>query len=233
MMSQYLFLRQYSITSSEDDDNILNNRCPEYAMKWLNVNDYYWPSGHDYFIGNGKNIKDNYELRYILSKKLSKGTLPKKLVFCDLDGVLTDFEKGILNKFNKKPYELKSGLMWGVINKSNTFFETLTWMPKGRQLWEQIRKYDPIILTGVPNSASAAEQKHRWCARELGPDIDVITCFSKDKPKYCIPNSILIDDRTDNLNAWNKKGGLFLVYEEDLLDEIVDRIEKYMEADDI
>lgn len=234
-------LRQYSITGRADADNVRNGRCPTYALSWdYEMHQHHWPLGHNYFMGNGQDITDNLELRQILSEKLNRGTLPRKIVFCDLDGVLANFEQGVFNKFKKLPDELKPGLMWGVINKSNTFFDALPWMPRGRQLWEAIKQYDPIILTGIPNGltpkarsdcVSAAEQKRRWCARELGPDYHVITCSTKDKPKYCISGSLLIDDRTDNLNAWNKMGGKFILYDEEHLESIIERIHKNMKID--
>lgn len=226
-------LRQYSISNDIDSDNIENQRCPDYALNWNHEsNQRHWKVGHDYFLGNGENITDNLELRKLLSEKLARGTLPKKIVFCDLDGVLADFEQGVLNRFNILPELLHPGVMWGVINKSHTFFETLPWMPKGRELWEQIKQYDPIILTGIPHSTTAAEQKRRWCARELGSDVHVITCFSKDKPNYCISNAILIDDRKDNLSAWNYKGGKYILYDENNYDKVVDRIHKHMNTDE-
>jgi 5'(3')-deoxyribonucleotidase len=227
-------LRQYSISSNQDSENIKNLRCPGYALNWdHNLNQNHWPRGHDYFLGNCENVTDNLELRQILSKKLALGILPSKIVFCDLDGVLADFEQGVYNRFKKRPDQLKPGLMWGVINKSNTFFDTLPWMPRGRELWEGIKQYDPIILTGIPRSLTASEQKRRWCARELGPHVHVITCATKEKPRFCIKGSILIDDRTDNLNAWNLKGGKFILYpkREELSDDIIERINKYMDPD--
>ena len=225
--------RNYSITSENDYEHTMNGRAPHYALNWSH-NDHkkHWPEGHDYFMGNGKNINDGtIHLREILSNKLTTGIeCSKYIVFCDLDGVLADFEQGVKNKFKKNIDEIKPGVMWGVINKSNTFFETLPWMPKGRELWEQIKQYHPIILTGVPHgSATAVEQKIRWCQRELGEDIQVITCATKDKPKYCLSNSILIDDRPDNLKAWNDKGGKFILYDEDYLDDIVERINRHFE----
>ena len=235
-------LRQYSISTQNDSDNVVNKRCPEYALNWdHDSNQHHWEEGHDYFLGNGHDITDNLELRQILSEKLARGNLPRKIIFCDLDGVLANFEKGVSNRFNKPPDKLKPAIMWGVINKSNTFFETLPWMPRGRELWEEIKKYDPIILTGVPNQGttpkarsdcvSAAEQKRKWCARELGPDVHVITCTTKDKPNFCMSGSILIDDRTDNLNAWNLKGGKFILYDEEFTEDVIERINKYMDPD--
>ncbi len=232
MLRSTTSLRQYSISTHDDSDNVKNERCPEYALNWDHIsNQHHWQPGHDYFLGNGKNITDNLELRQILSEKLARGTLPSKIIFCDLDGVLADFEQGVVNRFKKRPDQLKPAVMWGVINKSNTFFDTLPWMPRGRELWEGIKQYDPIILTGIPRSSSAAEQKRRWCARELGPDVHVITCSTKDKPDFCITNAVLIDDRTDNLNAWNSKRGKFLLYDEEFTDKIVERIHKHMETD--
>ncbi len=219
-------LRQYTITSIEDSINITNGRCPNYALSWSkNDQKLHWPDGHDYFMGNGLNIVDYQELREILSKKLERGTLSDKIIFCDLDGVLADFEQGVFNKFHKPINSINPSLMWGVINKSTTFFEGLPWMPRGRELWKNICDYDPIILTGTPSRCkTAAEQKRKWIAREIGQDIHVITCETKDKPKFCLHNFILIDDRTDNLKSWTDKGGIFFLYNEDSLDDIIERI---------
>lgn len=225
--------RNYSITHKNDQDHLTNGRCPNYALIWsVSENRHHWPENHDYFIGNGLEINDGTkELREVLSQRLASGVDSKHIIFCDLDGVLADFEQGVRNKLKKNVDELKPSLMWGVINKSKTFFESLPWMPKGRELWSRIEQYNPIILTGVPpHSATAVEQKIKWCQRELGPNVQVITCATKDKPNYCIHSSILIDDRTDNLNAWNNKGGKFILYDEDHLDAIVERIDRHMGA---
>lgn len=233
-MELKLRTRSYSLTSDLDDAHTSNGRCPNYALTWHQLdNSKHWPEGHDFYIGNGKNITDGTQhLREILSEKLIAGKITKHIVFCDLDGVLADFAQGVKNKFKKNIDEIKPNIMWGVINKSETFFDTLPWMPKGKELWEQIRKYHPIILTGVPpGSSTASEQKIRWCQRELGPDIQVITCTTKEKPNYCLSNSILIDDRTDNLKAWNDKGGKFVLYDEEYLDTIIERINRHMDSD--
>lgn len=226
--------RSYSICNEDDMHHINNGRCPNYALTWGPTdNSKHWPEGHNYFIGNGIYYNDeNRHLREILSQKFINGTLHNSIIFCDLDGVLADFEQGVRNKFHKEIEQMKPSLMWGVINKSNSFFETLPWMPKGRELWDNIKQYQPIILTGIPRgSSSAIEQKMKWCQRELGPDIPVITCSTKNKSNFCLSNSILIDDRTDNLKPWTNKGGKFILYNEDNLDKIIERIHLYMESD--
>ena len=222
--------RNYSIGHENDQNHIRNGRCPNYALTWeVKQNMSHWPNDHNYFIGNGENIDDgSKELREILSERYNNGLSTTRILFCDLDGVLADFEQGVKNKFKKNISEIKPNLMWGVINKSTSFFETLPWMPKGKELWSRIRHYQPIILTGVPPSSSTAiQQKINWCQRELGTDVKVITCATKDKPNYSLCDYILIDDRTDNLIAWNKKGGKFILYDEDYLDSIVERIDNH------
>jgi hypothetical protein len=220
--------RSYSISDENDNEHITNGRCPNYALTWgVQQNNHHWPNGHDYFIGNGENINDETkELREILSQRFANGINTKHIIFCDLDGVLADFGQGIRNL---NIDETNTTIMWSVINNSNSFFETLPWMPKGRKLWSQIQQYSPIILTGIPRgSSTAVEQKIRWCQRELGPNVQVITCATKDKPNYCMYNSILIDDRIDNFNNWNKKGGKFVLYDEEQLDSIIERINSHM-----
>lgn len=230
----YSMTRGYSITNDKDDAHISNGRCPNYALSWsTKYHNPHWPANHDYFMGNGENISDGtQELREILSRRLVDGIRTKHIIFCDLDGVLADFEQGVKNMLNKHPDELNRNFMWDTINKSDTFFETLPWMPKGRELWAQISQYKPIILTGIPRGTnSAVEQKIKWCRRELGDDIQVITCYTKEKPNYCLPQSILIDDRTDNLKFWNEKGGKFILYNEEYLQTIVDRIDTHMDTE--
>jgi len=217
--------RQYSITNNQDILNVLNGRCPDYALTWYELNLLHWPKDHDFYLGNKNNIKDNIELREILSERLMNKKITKKILFCDLDGVLADFNAGVKSRFKKYPVEMNQQLMWGLINKSSTFFELLPWMERGEELWNSIRKYDPIILTGVPyGNKTAAEQKRKWCAKNLGEHVKVICCNSKDKPKYCLDESILIDDRPNIANDWKEKGGEFILYTEDKLEDILERV---------
>lgn len=148
-------------------------------------------------------------------------------LYCDLDGVLADFDAGIISKFNKPPSELNEVMMWSVLRKSTSFYEKLPWMPEGKALWERIKIYKPIILTGCPfNYPSAVEQKLKWCARELGPDVKVITCKTKEKPNYCKKGDVLIDDRDIIMEQWIAKGGKYILYSEGKIDFIMEEVER-------
>lgn len=149
----------------------------------------------------------------------------KKILYCDLDGVLTDFEEGVRLKMGKEPEEINQGLMWSVLRKSHNFFEKLPWMPEGKLLWEKIKKYEPIILTGCPHGGWSEEQKCNWSKRELGENIKVITCASKDKSKYSKEGAILIDDRLIAKDKWEAMGGIFIHYEECNIERIIEELD--------
>lgn len=236
--------RQYTITSAEDATHILNGRCPDYALNWpKSLNQTHWEPAHDFYMGNGKCLEvspssasnpskskkrpadqPSLQLRKILSQKLRRGTLTDRIVFCDLDGVLADFETGVQQQL-KCPQNKSS--IWPQIFGSQRFFLDLPWTTNGKHLWEAIQRWDPIILTGVPNNnAKLSTQKREWCARELGEDIHVITCTTKEKPNYALRNSVLIDDRDKIAEEWTAKGGQFILYDDHQfrLDKIMDEI---------
>eukprot|EP00903_Cladosiphon_okamuranus_P017693 g16292.t1 len=132
-------------------------------------------------------------------------------VYCDLDGCLVDFEKGCRGVFpGKNPKELTPQIMWGGLARTKGFYENLDWMPDGRELWEGVKGLQPTILTGLPMGKWAEPQKRKWCKRELGEDVPVITCMSRDKHTYCRPGNVLIDDRLSLEAAWVRAGGVFI-----------------------
>lgn len=51
-------------------------------------------------------------------------------IFCDLDGVLVDFDAGVQNLFQRKVNvnELPSNVLWKSIGKTPNFFRNLPWV---------------------------------------------------------------------------------------------------------
>jgi hypothetical protein len=72
---------------------------------------------------------------------------------------------------------------------------------------------DPIILTALPREGAEKvdRQKRQW-VRDYFGEYEVITCQTKDKPNYCKPGDILIDDRAVNRDRWIKKGGTYIIH---------------------
>lgn len=142
-------------------------------------------------------------------------------VFCDLDGVLADFDTGA-EKVLGKPmrwFEENKQLdkAWEALEAHPNFFGSLEFLPDATTLWNHILEYKPVILTGIPRGTWAAQQKQDWCKRMLGPDVPVITCASWEKAaKACefvaggLLGDILIDDHIKAKEDWVKVGGLFV-----------------------
>ena len=143
-------------------------------------------------------------------------TSPKIKVYCDLDGVLVDFNRGFKNldanedKLEPSEYEEKYGLdkMWKIIDdEGESFWANLRWKSDGRALWDYIKRYDPIILSSPSRSKSSVEGKMKWIKRNLGInqaeptrsskkwEEDSRIILSRNKHKYAKGETdILIDD---------------------------------------
>jgi hypothetical protein len=106
-----------------------------------------------------------------LKNNVNKSQCPKKFsIYCDLDGVLVDFNEGVkrLNR-GKGADELPRQQLWGSIARADHFFLTLPWTKDGKDLWSAIIQngYYPSILTGIPFVKGSREEKFLWCEREL------------------------------------------------------------------
>ena len=69
-------------------------------------------------------------------------------IYCDMDGVLVDFEKGYKELTNTTPSRSFDGKasFWEPISKAGAqWWVDLDWMPDGQELWRYIKKYKPNI----------------------------------------------------------------------------------------
>eukprot|EP00667_Euglena_gracilis_P021351 EG_transcript_23351 len=139
----------------------------------------------------------------------------KPPIFCDLDGVLSDFDRSVRELCGRSPEQCQKDEMWTRLmavkdGGPDGFYSQLPWMADGPALWEAIAPLNPIILSGCPKGTWAAEQKRRWCARELGPHVEVRTCLAQQKCHHSCKGAVLIDDRLSLRSAWQARGGRFV-----------------------
>lgn len=137
-------------------------------------------------------------------------------VFCDLDGVLADFDRGVTEITGKKPTEFRRRRkMWRHLAPPRTaaFFADLPWMSDGEQLWEFLAPLRPAILSGSPSGDWAEPQKRKWCMEQLHlPDERVHIVDPADKSLYSHPGAVLVDDWLEHRAPWEARGGIFIHY---------------------
>ena len=86
----------------------------------------------------------------------------------------------------------------------------------GDDLWDGIKQYNPMILSsvGTSNPQDKITRKTTQVTDILGLPIDraIFVTSGKDKSKYALGGNILIDDSSDNINAWNMAGGTGILH---------------------
>lgn len=138
-------------------------------------------------------------------------------IFCDMDGVLCDFDRRFeqFGGMSPKEYESKYGIkeFWELIDKKIgvQFWSKMPWMSDGKQLWDYIKKYNPSLLSAPSREASSRYGKHLWVKENI-PGTKLILANREKKKNYSGKNQILIDDRPDNINEWKAAGGIGILH---------------------
>jgi FMN phosphatase YigB (HAD superfamily) len=163
--------------------------------------------------------------------KEKKATPPYK-IYCDMDGVLTDFESRFEHYSGMLPkqYEEKhgSGPFWYLIDVTIgiKFWSEMNWMPHGQQLWDFIQPYKPDLLTSPSRDNSSRLGKNLWVRNHLNPNPKVIFAYSLDKQRYANENSILIDDKKSNIDQWASKGGIAIRCENGDVNHVIEKLKE-------
>jgi 5' nucleotidase, deoxy (Pyrimidine), cytosolic type C protein (NT5C) len=149
-------------------------------------------------------------------------------LFSDLDGVMADFLKAVYELTGKLFGEMPLKDFWRMAYRAqeikpaifpNGFYGSMDFLPGGQEYWNGIKKYNPIVLTGIPYGNWAPKQKVEWIHRHLHTN-RIITCLAREKPQKAteylgrtnLDNCILIDDNALNIKQWQAAGGIGLQY---------------------
>src|SRR3954447_1194226 len=134
-------------------------------------------------------------------------------VFLDCDGVLADFDKAATAVLGQPPrqFQQQFGLkqFWCKRVAVPNFFAELDLLPDAMDLYQAVRHFDPVILTGLPRGEWAEPQKRRWAERYF-PGVSVITTAAALKYEHCHPGDALVDDRNKYRHLWERAGGIFI-----------------------
>jgi len=136
-------------------------------------------------------------------------------IFCDMDGVLTNWKKEWhkLSDLDFDEYGNKYGTKakWKLIEDQGIeFWSMMEWMPDGHKLWDYLKPFNPTVLSSPSRSQLSRDGKIIWTSRELGDNVEVI--LEKDKHKYACPNCILIDDTQEKIDKFIFAGGMGILH---------------------
>ncbi len=147
-----------------------------------------------------------------------------KTVFLDMDGVLVNFRKGVHDAFNK-PYDYstlsKKWTFWNdwpevtleMVNSACNllFWTNLEWTEGGRDIlrtiWQIFDSKDIYLLTDPVIGHETETGKMAWVNAWL-PEYVKRTIITQ-APKHLVakPNTLLIDDKDENVEEFVKAGG--------------------------
>ena len=130
-------------------------------------------------------------------------------IYCDMDGVICDFDRHFLyytnNLYTADEYRNKFGVngFWELIDEIGLEFWTkMPWTPDGRELWRFINKLGAeVILLSSPSASDISKEGKKIWAKENVPGTELILKRSAEKKEYAAPTAILIDDRKSNARS--------------------------------
>jgi len=147
-----------------------------------------------------------------------------KKIWIDLDGVMADFQKKLIEIFGPNYKELSTNAQWKRLQEEDHLFLHLNEIEDAQSLLSSIIKIaaeyccDLEFLTALPystgNLLTSRDDKILWVKRHLSITIPVQTIIGgTNKYKFASSGDILIDDTQRNLGPWETAGGIGILHE--------------------
>lgn len=151
-----------------------------------------------------------------------------KKIYFDMDGVLSDFNKGIVELCkmeaprqnpNTPEYDER---MFNAMRKVDHFYYRLDPIENTLDLFKEVKMIygnKVEILTAIPkairNIVDADTDKLEWVKKYLGDEVKVNIVLRRDKPLFAKGKDyLLIDDTPNNIDSWIKAGGDGLLFKD-------------------
>lgn len=150
---------------------------------------------------------------------------PLRAIFLDLDGVMADFHRPVVELFGEDPdaldeaawaevgewgLSIDKGDFWGRIQAEGAeWWSTLPKLPWADRLAAACRAACPqvIVLTTPGPFAESAAGKYQWIQDELD---GMRSLIGSPKDVCSAPGHVLIDDRAGYRERWEAAGGTLL-----------------------
>lgn len=147
-----------------------------------------------------------------------------KTVFLDVDGILANFRKGIHDAFDK-PYDYPTlssrwefwddwpDVTFEMVNAACTtsFWQNLEWMHDGHDILQAVlnkfsAKQIYLLTAPMPNIESPTG-KWMWIQDNLSTYLKRIIITQAPKHLLARPDTLLIDDKNENIDKFIEAGG--------------------------
>ena len=154
-------------------------------------------------------------------------------IYCDMDGVLCDFDQGYKDITGKSTDEANAegkSYFWKLFRESvgkneKAFWANLPWQSGGQELWNYIKSSNPNILSAPsvdfslpqdqqlnPEFNQAIQGKKEWIAKNISGVNEEIFVPASQKSSFATSKHILIDDMRKNIDAWKAAGGKAILH---------------------
>lgn len=151
---------------------------------------------------------------------MENNVVPKN-IFIDMDGVLVDFQKGISelighplgsdnyghSEYDRRKQELTDKRCFRKLPPMVDYHELIGYVKHTGLNWE--------ILTaaGAINRQLVVYDKTEWIKEYVDPFVVVTCTYSGNQKKiFAQKGNVLIDDRPENIEAWESEGGIGILH---------------------
>jgi len=166
------------------------------------------------------------------------------IIYLDVDDTLTDYSNRLGSMIITDP---KTGEE-RPIKASDTldnieFWTSAKWLPGSKEMVKfAINNFSNIeILSAVPELSKADKEltgkrffdapidgKTEWLNKNIGPIKTIWTKSGKEKAIYATPNTVLIDDKPENIKAFEQAGGIGILMDnpQNVINKLSDLLEE-------
>ncbi len=133
-------------------------------------------------------------------KEEETSSSPQYKIYCDMDGVLVDFDEGY-KALTGKPTNHSD------VQDKNEFWNNF----KQGLVDNKISPLNPTLLSAPTRDPQSRLGKRIWVKKNI-PGTPLILAAAPMKKNYARKNAILIDDKISNINEWNEAGGIGILH---------------------
>lgn len=163
----------------------------------------------------------------------------EKVIYVDMDGVLSNFEKRYEEVFHMSSARARDLKHMGKEKNnwltfvSNELFETLPPMPRFKELFDflqglPVRKMILSSTGGAQFHGHVLKQKLTWLKNNQVPWGPIFVPGRRYKKTFAGPSTLLIDDTIDVVTSFRGANGSAILHNEEFFDRTISDVEEWM-----